>query len=72
MSDTQTYRVRTLPLQREVIDPDDGSKTVQGYKPGSKVELTEAEAKKYQHLIETEESWQSRQPRKTTTKKESK
>ena len=67
MAETKVYYVRSLTLQREIIDPDDGSKSLQGYKPGSKVELTEAEAIKYQHLVETEEQYKSRQPK--TTKK---
>lgn len=58
-----TYYVRTLPLQKEIIDQD-GSKSLQAFKPGSKVELTADQALKYQHLIETEEQFNSRAAKK--------
>jgi hypothetical protein len=66
MSQT-SYYVRTLPLQKEIIDAD-GTKSLQAYKPSSKVELTEEEALKYQHLIETEESFNSRTAKTTKSK----
>jgi hypothetical protein len=64
---SNTYYVRTLPLHKEIFDHD-GTKSLQSYKPGSKVELSEEEALKYKHLIETEEQFLSRTV-KTTTKK---
>lgn len=63
-----TCYVRSLPLQREIIDSEDGSKSLQGYKAGAKVELTDSEMIRYQHLIESEEQYNSRQP-KTTSKR---
>jgi hypothetical protein len=61
---SKTYYVCSLPLHKEIYDHD-GSKSLQAYKPGSKVELTEEEAVKYKHLIETEEQFNSRLPKPT-------
>jgi chaperone required for assembly of F1-ATPase len=61
-----TYYVCSLPLHKEIYDHD-GTKSLQAYKPGSKVELTEEQAVKYKHLIETQEQVDSRVPK--TTKK---
>ena len=47
---TKKYKVRSLPLHKVIED--NGVKTTQGFKPGSTVELTEEEAKSYQHLVE--------------------
>ena len=69
MTNTKVYYVRSLALQREILGAD-GSKSLQAYKPGSKVELSEAEAIKYQHLVESEDSYKSRQPK--SSKKETK
>jgi chaperone required for assembly of F1-ATPase len=66
-TNTSVYYVCSLTLQKEIFDHD-GSKSLQAYKPGSKVELTEEQAVKYKHLIETEEQFNSRIP-KTTAKK---
>jgi hypothetical protein len=65
--DSKVYYVRSLPLHKEIFDHD-GTKSLQAYKPRSKVELTESEALKYKHLIETEEQFNSR-ALKTTVKK---
>ncbi|NJK56915.1 MAG: hypothetical protein HC939_13355 [Pleurocapsa sp. SU_5_0] len=67
MIDSKVYYVRTLPLHKEIIDQD-GTKSLQAYKPGSKIELSEEEALKYQHLIETEQQFNCRQSN-TTIKK---
>jgi hypothetical protein len=65
---SNTYYVRSLPLHKEIFDHD-GTKSLQSYKPGSKVELSEEEALKYKHLIETEEQFNSRTVKTTTAKK---
>lgn len=63
------YYVRDFPLHKEIIGAG-GRKSRQVYQPGDAVELTEAEAIKYQHLIETEEQYQSRvNPKKAGTTK---
>lgn len=49
----QTYYVRDFPLHRETIGVN-GRKTRQTYQPHEPVELTEAEALRYQHLIEVQ------------------
>ena len=55
----KTYHVRDFPLHKEIISST-GRKTRQTYQPHDPVELTDAEAKRYQHLIETEEQLNSR------------
>jgi hypothetical protein len=60
------YYVRDFPLHKEIVGAG-GRKSRQVYQPGDTVELTEVEAIKYQHLIETEAQIQSRQLK--TTKK---
>ena len=59
---TLTYYVRDFPLHKEIIDLR-GRKTRQTFRPTEKVDLTEAEAKRYQHLIETEEQVKARSPK---------
>ncbi|WP_319419474.1 hypothetical protein [Pleurocapsa sp. FMAR1] len=58
------YYVRSLPLHHEKIV--NGKKSRQIFQMGETVELDVFEAIKYQHLIETEEQYQSRQPKITT------
>ena len=48
---TKKYKVRSLTLHKEIVDGD-GFKTTQPHRPGSTVDLTEQEAKRYQHLVE--------------------
>ena len=54
----KTYYVRNFPLHKEIITQ--GRKSRQTYRPFDAIELTETEAKRYQHLIETEEQFSSR------------
>ncbi|MDJ0591127.1 MAG: hypothetical protein QNJ72_14215 [Pleurocapsa sp. MO_226.B13] len=62
------YYVRDFPLHKEIVGAG-GRKSRQVYQPGDAVELTEAEAFRYQHLIETEEQYKSRvNPKAKTTK----
>lgn len=61
MATTKKYKVRSLPLHRVVVDGD-GNRSTQTYRPGATADLTEEEAKRYQHLVEP--------ATKTTTKKE--
>ena len=68
MAELKTYYVRSLTLQKEVMD-EDGTKSLQPYKSGSKVELTENEAQRYRHLVESEEQHNSRQKGSKTLKK---
>lgn len=49
----KTYYVRNFVLHKEIISAL-GRKSRQTYQPGDAVELTEIEAKRYQHLIEPE------------------
>ena len=58
---TKKYRVTNFTLHKQIVDVD-GNKSTQPYRPGSTVDLTEEEAKRYQHLIEP--------ATKTTAKKE--
>ena len=62
-TNTSVYYVCSLTLQKEIIDHD-GTKSLQAFKPGSKVELTAEEALRYQNLIETEEQFNSRNAKK--------
>ena len=57
---TKTYYVRDFPLHKDVFDLR-GRKTRQTFRPTEKVDLTEVEFLRYQHLIETEEQVKSRQ-----------
>lgn len=57
------YYVRDFPLHKEIVGAG-GRKSRQIYQPGDAVELTEAEAVKYQHLIETEAQVKSRETKK--------
>ncbi len=54
----QTYCVRDFPLHRETISAL-GRKTRQTYQPHEPVELTEAEAMRYQHLIQPQTKTQT-------------
>lgn len=47
----KTYLVRSFVLHKEIFTQ--GRKSRQTYQPGDAVELTDTEAKRYQHLIET-------------------
>ena len=58
----KTYYVRNYPLHKEIVVK--GRKSRQTYRPGDAVELTPEEAKRYQHLIETEEQVKSREGKK--------
>ena len=60
------YYVRSLPLHLEKNV--NGKKSRQVFQMGETVELDDIQALQYKHLIETEESFNSRIP-KTTTKK---
>ena len=64
----KTYHVRDYPLHREIIDSR-GRKTRQTYQPHDPVELTDYEASRYQHLIETEEQLASRKIKTNTKEK---
>ena len=55
----KTYYVRDFPLHKEIIT--NGRKSRQTFGSGDSVELTDAEAIRYKHLIETEEQVKSRQ-----------
>lgn len=61
------YYVRNLPLHLEKIV--NGKKSRQVFQYGESVDLSEEDAIKYKHLIETEEQYKSRQ--KTTSSKKS-
>lgn len=53
------YYVRNFPLHKQIIGSN-GRKTKQTYQSHDPIELTDAEAKRYQHLIETEDQLNSR------------
>lgn len=69
---TKTYRVRNfLPLHREVWTKKASGtqKSIKTYQTGEQIDLEEAEFQKYEHLLETEEQFKSREKASGTTKK---
>lgn len=54
------YRVRKLPLHVETVDSDN-VKTRNSYKPFAEVELTEEQASKHSHLVETTDQYNLRE-----------
>ena len=44
------YKVRSFALHKEIFE--DGKKSLQSYRPGATVELTDEEFDKYKHLVE--------------------
>lgn len=64
----KTYRVRNLPLHREIYTQTarGRQKSFKVYQPSEQIELALEEAALYQHLLETEEQYQSRTNAKVT------
>lgn len=59
------YYVRNFPLHLEKSI--NNKKTTQVFEPGELIEITDEEAAKYKHLIETEAQYKSRQKEKKAT-----
>lgn len=63
-------RVRNFPYHRKkIVNTTNGQKTTnQTFMPGEDIEVTEVEFNKASHLLETEEEYQSRQPKTSKAK----